>query len=110
MKKCKINNFSRHSKIVSNCDSIIKLSYILTAVVSLGNTAAEASSSLTIKKNSIYQYCIIYHTLKLMWKLKYFFVRQDTYTIGANDAFETKWMDSSMVIRKVNQHKLRSIP
>lgn len=45
------SKFPRHSKMISSSDSVPNnLSYLLTAVVSLGNTVAEASSSLTVKQ------------------------------------------------------------
>lgn len=83
--------------------------YLLTAVVSLGNTAADASSSLTIKKK--FNLSITYYTPYPKFNVKTsVFFGQTRHTTEVNGAFETKQIDSSMVIRKVNQHKLHSIP
>lgn len=90
MKRCKIKNFSKHTKVIGNCNSIISLSHLLTAAVSLGHAAADASSSLTVKEKfnlptlNYTRYTIV-NTKPYVFLIRH----QKTYTVGWNDTSET---------------------
>lgn len=76
MKKCKIKNFSKHPKMTGNCNSIISLSHLLTVVVSLGNTAADASSSLTVKEK--FNLPTLYYTRYTIVNAKMYDIKRHT--------------------------------